>query len=63
MKVHVNWELCEGHALCTQEMPEVFEMRETDQVTLLDEQPPENLRPQIEAAARYCPRNAISIEG
>lgn len=62
MKVHVNWERCEGHALCTQEAPEVFEMRETDQVTLLDEQPPESLRPQLENAARYCPKNAISIE-
>jgi ferredoxin len=62
MKVHVNWERCEGHALCTQEVPEVFEMRDTDQVTLLDAQPPESLRPQLEAAARYCPKNAISIE-
>lgn len=62
MKVHVNWDRCEGHALCTQEVPEVFEMRETDQVTLLDEQPPESLRPQLETAARYCPKNAISIE-
>jgi ferredoxin len=63
MKVRVDWELCEGHALCTQEVPEVFEMRETDQVTLLDEQPPESLRPRIQAAARFCPKNAISIEG
>ena len=63
MKVRVDWELCEGHALCTQEVPEVFEMRETDQVTLLDEQPPETLRPRIQAAVRFCPKNAISIAG
>ena len=62
MKVRVDWELCEGHALCMQEAPEVFEMRETDQVALLDEYPPESLRPKIETAARFCPKNAISIE-
>lgn len=63
MKAHVDWELCEGHGLCCQEVPEVFELRETDQVTLLDEQPSESLRPRLERAVRYCPKNAISIEG
>lgn len=63
MKVRVNWERCEGHGLCCEEVPEVFQLRETDQVTLLDEQPSEDLRPQLETAARYCPKNAISIDG
>ena len=63
MKVRVDLELCEGHGLCCQEVPEVFELRETDQVTLLDEQPSADLRLQLERAARYCPKNAISIEG
>jgi ferredoxin len=62
MKVRVDWNLCEGHALCTGEVPEVFEMRETDQVTLLEENPAESLRPRIETAARFCPKNAIRIE-
>ena len=62
MKVRVDWELCEGHALCVQEVPEVFEMRETDQVTLLDEHPPESRRPKLETAVRFCPKAAISIE-
>jgi ferredoxin len=62
MKVRVDSELCEGHALCMQEVPEVFEMRDTDQVTLLDEYPPEGLRPKLETAVRSCPKNAISLE-
>jgi ferredoxin len=63
MKVDVDWELCEGHGICSQEVPEVFELRESDQVTLLNDQPPEELRPQIEAAARFCPKNAITVKG
>lgn len=62
MKVRVDSELCEGHALCMQEVPEVFEMRDTDQVTLLDEYPPESQRPKLETAVRFCPKNAISLE-
>lgn len=63
MKVHVDWDLCEGHGICCAEVPEVFELRDADQVTLLTEQPPAELRSQLQTAARFCPKNAITIEG
>jgi ferredoxin len=63
MKVDVNWELCEGHGICSQEAPETFELGDGDQVTLLKDQPPESQRAQVQAAARFCPKNAITIEG
>jgi ferredoxin len=32
-------------------------------LTVLNETPDESLRKKVEAAARYCPTNAISLEG
>jgi len=63
--VRVDLELCQGHALCHEEAPEVFEVVERagayDQVKLLQEQPPEALRAKVEAAARHCPNRVIQI--
>jgi ferredoxin len=62
----VDLELCQGHALCQEEAPEVFRVRERagayDQVQLLDERPPEPLRAKVEAAARHCPNRVIRVE-
>ena len=67
MRVCVDLELCQGHALCHEEAPEVFEVIERagayDQVKLLQEEPPERLRPKVAAAVRHCPNRVIRIEG
>jgi ferredoxin len=67
MRVKVDLELCQGHALCQEEAPEVFRVVERpgtyDQVSLLDEHPPEPLRAKVEAAVRHCPNRVIRIEG
>jgi ferredoxin len=44
-----------------QAAPEVFEVREDDFLYILDETPPEELRPKVEEAVRRCPKQAISI--
>ena len=66
MRVIVDLELCQGHALCQEEAPEVFRVRERagayDQVELLIEEPPEALRKQVESAARHCPNRVIRLE-
>lgn len=66
MRVRVDLELCQGHALCREEAPEVFDVIERagayDQMKLLDEHPPETLRAKVEAAARHCPNRVIRIE-
>jgi ferredoxin len=41
--------------------PEVFEVREDDFLYILDENPPESLRPQLEEAVMSCPRAAIKL--
>jgi ferredoxin len=49
--------------MCQGEAPSVFGFDEAaDLVTLLDQHPDESLRPQVEAAVRYCPAMALFIE-
>jgi len=62
VRVVVDFDLCEGNALCMAAAPEVFEVRDDDFLYLLDEHPPESMRPKIEEAVRQCPKQAISIE-
>jgi ferredoxin len=55
-------DLCQGHGVCVFEAPEVFRVDPaTGKVELLQERPPEALRPRIEAAVRYCPTSALSL--
>jgi ferredoxin len=61
MKVVVDFDLCESNAVCMGIAPEVFEVREDDFLYILDENPPEALRPAMEQAVAACPRAAISI--
>lgn len=63
MRAVADLDLCQGHQMCQGEAPDVFGFDEdNDTVTLLVERPGESLRPQVEAAVRYCPAMALSIE-
>jgi ferredoxin len=61
MRVVVDRDLCEANALCMGAAPEVFEVGEDDVLRILDEHPPEALRPKVERAVRLCPKQALSI--
>ena len=63
MRVVVDYDLCESNAVCMGILPEVFEVRDDDNLYLLQEEPPEELRSKVEEAVRRCPKQAISIEG
>lgn len=60
-RVVVDFDLCESNAVCMSIAPEVFEVRDDDFLYILDEHPPESLRPKVEQAVRSCPKQAISI--
>lgn len=62
MRVVVDYDACESNAVCMGILPEVFEVREDDNLYILNESPPEELRPQLEEAVRRCPKQAISLE-
>ena len=63
MKVVVDYDLCEANALCMEACPQVFRVEDDDTLTILMEEVPEELRPQLQEAERLCPRQAIRIEG
>jgi sterol 14-demethylase len=60
-RVIVDRDLCQGHGVCEGEAPEIFALVD-ERVTLLQETPDPALRPKAEAACRYCPQHALSIE-
>ena len=63
VKVTVDFGLCQGHAVCVSEAPEVFRVDErTGKLTVLQERPPEELRSKVLLAVRYCPTRALAIE-
>lgn len=62
MKIVVDWSLCEGNGNCEAAAPELFELDDDDELTVLDENPPEAMRKKAEAAVRSCPKSALSIE-
>ena len=62
MRVVVDFDLCESNALCMAAAPEVFEVDDDDNLNLLQEEPPEDLRPKVEEAVRRCPKQALSIQ-
>jgi ferredoxin len=61
MRVIVDYDVCESNALCMAAAPEVFEVRDDDNLYVLDETPGEELRAKVEEAVRRCPKQAISL--
>jgi ferredoxin len=63
VKVVADLDLCQGHQMCQGEAPAVFGFdADADRVSVLLEHPDESLRPQVQAAVRYCPAMALSTE-
>lgn len=63
MHVTVDHELCESNGICAGLVPSVFDLRDDDNLYVLEEHPAEDLREQVELAVRRCPRQAIRLEG
>jgi len=62
MRIVIDFDLCESNAICTGVAPDVFEVRDDDNLYLLDEHPDASDRGRIETAVQRCPKQAISIE-
>ncbi|NOQ14343.1 MAG: cytochrome P450 [Methyloprofundus sp.] len=61
-KVEVDFDLCQGHANCMAEAPQVFQVDDKGTLTVLQETPDNSLLIKAQAAARYCPTGAIKIK-
>jgi ferredoxin len=62
VKIEVDLDLCQGHAMCELEAPAYFKVPKHGQVEILNDQAPEEDRPQVEQAVWACPTQALSIQ-
>ena len=63
VRVRLDAGLCQGHAVCMSEAPEVFRVEEGARTaTVLREDVPAALRERVERAVRHCPTHALSFE-
>ena len=61
-KVSVDYDLCQGHATCMTEAPEIFHVDDAGQLQVLQENPAMDLLHKARQAEKYCPTKAIKIE-
>ncbi len=61
-QVKVDYDLCQGHATCMTEAPEIFHVDEKGSLTVLQETPSQELLEKAKLAEKYCPTKAIKIE-
>jgi sterol 14-demethylase len=61
LRIALDRDLCQGHAVCVGEAPEVFKIGEDGKVALVSEHPDASLRDKALAATLYCPTRAIRL--
>ncbi len=62
MRIVADRERCEGHGLCADTAPEVYELDDDAIVVLVHETVPPALERKAEAGARVCPVAALRVE-
>ena len=60
-RIVVDRDLCQGHASCEGEAPDLFSVSKAGELSILDQRPPEDARARAEQAVKYCPTHALSI--
>ena len=60
-RVEVDTDICQGHAMCELEAPAYFRVPKRGSVEILNAEPPEEARDEIEQAVIACPTRALSI--
>jgi ferredoxin len=60
-RVEVDLDLCQGHAMCELEAPDHFKVPKRGKVEILNAEPSEEDRAEVEQAVWACPTQALSI--
>ena len=60
-RIEADLDLCQGHAMCELEAPDYFRVPKRGQVEILEHEPPDEARPDIERAVDMCPTQALFI--
>ena len=63
MRVEVDLDRCESNGLCMAAAPDVFRLDDDDSLHVLVAEPAEDRREAVMAAARVCPKQAITVSG
>jgi ferredoxin len=61
IRIGVDIDLCQGHAMCELEAPDYFKVPKRGQVEILKDTAPEEDRAEVEQAVWACPTQALSI--
>jgi ferredoxin len=62
MEVRVDPLVCEANGVCESLVPEVFELDDDDNLTILRPNPPAGLADKVRHAVRSCPKAALSLD-
>lgn len=60
-RVSVDHALCSSIGSCLRHAPEVFALDRDNELQLLQDEPSDELRDRVEAAAMDCPMQAITV--
>ena len=61
-RVEADLDLCQGHAMCELEAPDHFRVPKRGKVEILDPEPGDDAREEVERAVEMCPTQALSIK-
>ena len=61
-RVEVDLDLCQGHAMCELEAPDYFRVPKRGKVEILNSEPADEDRAEVEQAVWACPTQALSIK-
>ena len=61
MRIEVDLDLCQGHGVCASEAPAVFRVTDANVVEVIDTNPPEDLRTNVNEAVKNCPTQALTL--
>lgn len=61
MRVHLDRDKCDGLGVCESVAPAVFEINGNGVLEVLQEEPGESLRADVENACGSCPTGALSV--
>ena len=61
MRIEVDFGLCEANGICVGIIPEVFELSDDDELSVLAPEVTADNEAAVQDAVRQCPRQAISI--
>jgi len=60
-RVELDEDLCQGHAMCELEAPDYFRVPKRGKVEIVDPEPSEDAREEVERAVEMCPTQALFI--